>query len=172
MLGFSNTSRLNLLKHEAKQLEVQLEQYALSVAQSRKVLDQVTQHKSLWERMLRYQWDMINIPYWTERQQQTSNDLQHLQRADTNIEQARQRWELAKEELKQLQEQKGQLQHTWGKLKQKFSDAEKQQQQAQKAANRRCPRTSQRTVATAYRRNTSVGGCLSYCCGKRARAFN
>lgn len=36
---------------EAKQLEVQLEQYALSVAQSRKVLDQVTQHKSLWERM-------------------------------------------------------------------------------------------------------------------------
>ncbi len=71
-----------------KQLEVQLEQYALSVAQSRKVLDQVTQHKSLWGRMLRYQWDMINIPYWTERQQQTSNDLQHLQRADTNIEQA------------------------------------------------------------------------------------
>ena len=138
-LGFSNTSRLNLLKHEAKQLEVQLEQYALSVAQSRKVLDQVTQHKSLWERMLRYQWDMINIPYWTERQQQTSNDLQHLQRADTNIEQARQRWEIAKEELKQLQEQKGQLQHTWGKLKQKLSDAEKQQQQAQKAANQGVP---------------------------------
>ena len=133
-LGFSNTSRLALLKQEYSQLEQQLKQQYQQVERARQVLDSVNQQKSLWERLLRYQWDNLNVPYWKQRQEQTQQDLQRLQQADSDAEQARQRWEAAKTELKNIQQQKGQLQTEHGVLTQRYRDAEQQQQKAQQAA--------------------------------------
>lgn len=133
-LGFSNTSRLALLKQECSQLEYQLKQQYQQVERARQILDSVNQQKSLWERLLRYQWDNINVPYWQQRQEQTQQDLQRLQQADSDAEQARQRWEAAKAELKQIQDQKGALQTEQGELKQKHSDTKQQQQKALQAA--------------------------------------
>lgn len=108
--GFSNTSRLNLLKHEYSQLELQLKQQYQQIEQARQLLNNINQQKGLWERLQRYQWDAINLPYWQQRQQQTQQDLQRLQQADSDAKQAHQRWEAAKNELKQIRLQKGESQ--------------------------------------------------------------
>ena len=133
-LGFSNTSRLSLLKHEYSQLEQQLKQLYQQIEQARQLLNNVNQQKGLWERLQRYQWDTINLPYWQQRQQQTQQDLQRLQQADSDAEQARQRWEDAKNELKQIRLQKGESQKIRGQLEQQHRDTQLKQQKAQQAA--------------------------------------
>jgi len=134
-LGFSNTSRLSLLKHEYDLLEQQLKQQYKQIEQARHVLNTVNLQKGLWERLQRYQWDAINLPYWQQRKIETEQDLQHLEQVDSDAEQARQHWEAAKGKLKQIRLQKDELLTARGQLEQQHSDILLKQQKAQQAAN-------------------------------------
>ena len=60
--------------------------------------------------------------------------MQRLQQADSDAEQARQRWEDAKNELKQIRLQKGESQKIRGQLEQQHRDTQLKQQKAQQAA--------------------------------------
>ncbi len=134
-LGFSNQARLKLLENEEKQLNIELEQHETLLLEARTRVDEVTHHKILWKALLDYQWESINLSYWVQRQQQLVDDLEQLQKAGTDTEIARQRWEQAKQSLKQFQDQKGTLQQNQGQLDQKLKDALQKQQQAQQDAD-------------------------------------
>lgn len=134
-LGFSNTSRLSLLKHDLAQLKEELKKHSLIIGQARQLLNDITQDKNIWERILTYQWDEINVPYWLDRSQKTGEELTHLQESDSDAAKAQQRWELAKDELKAIQKDKGQLLQNEGQLLEKLSSVELKKQKAQQEAD-------------------------------------
>ena len=56
----------------------------------------MNQQKALWERLQRYQWDTINLPYYNNVSNKPNRIRKVCWQADSDAEQVRQRWEDAK----------------------------------------------------------------------------
>lgn len=134
-LGFSNKSRLALLQNDLNNLTTQLKDAIQADKKAEETLGAINERKSLWEKLRDYQWDEINAPYWESKVTQVKKDLQALEEAGSDLENAKQRWESAKQELANIRASKEQQKIYEGELKGKLTDAKEQQRMATVAAS-------------------------------------
>jgi len=98
-LGFSNQSRLAILKTDLRTLEERQQETQQSVEKARQAMDAIREQESLWKKLDEFQWDEINAPYWQNKVTQLADDIQVLTQAGSNLEKARLRWQDAKQTL-------------------------------------------------------------------------
>lgn len=134
-LGFSNKSRLALLQNDLNNLTTQLKDAIQADKKAEETLGAINKRKSLWEKLRDYQWDEINAPYWESKVTQVKKDLQALEEAGSDLENAKQRWESAKQELANIRASKEQQKIYENELKGKLTDAKEQQRMATVAAS-------------------------------------
>jgi len=133
-LGFSNKSRLAILRNDLSNLATKLNDAIQADKSAEETLGTINERKSLWEKLRNYQWDEINAPYWESKVSLVKSDLQALEEAGSDLEKARQRWDSAKQELANIRENKEQQKISEGELNGKLTDATEQQQVAKAAA--------------------------------------
>ena len=133
-LGFSNKSRLAILGQDNNDLDARLSETLRLVEQARESLDAIRARESLWRKLKEYQWDDINAPFWQNKTSQLQQDIQALEQADSDLDEARLRWEAAKQELANIRLEIEQQKIQEGALNEKLNDAEKQKGHANDAA--------------------------------------
>jgi uncharacterized protein YPO0396 len=95
-LGFSNKSRLELLRGDLQALNLQETDLFAKVKAARQSLNDITKRKALWEKMQGFCWDDINLEYWIDYVRQLEQDLQALTKVGNDVDQAKQLWQAAK----------------------------------------------------------------------------
>jgi len=138
-LGFSNKSRLALLNRERKELFELAQEKGKCVAELKQVQKLIIIQKSLWEKIEAYLWDDINTPYWKNKLQELTFDLQVLEESGDCLEQAKYRWVSSKKELKQIQEELKQLSSEKGGVKKELDSAIQERDKAFSEAEKGLP---------------------------------
>ncbi len=133
-LGFSNKSRLAILYQDKKQLEQTRIDLKAKDKHSLEELKRLSDQEKLWERLITYTWDQINVPYWKQRVEAVQADLAELEKAGGDLDKARNRWEAAKEHLQEIQNRKGQMLTKKGSLDNDKSHAQVRLDHYQKLA--------------------------------------
>jgi len=133
-LGFSNKSRLALLQGEADQLSQDMEQRDAELRRAREALNANTSKKQIWDRLEQYQWNALNISYWESKRDEIQEAIQRLQQADSDVEQARLRWEQIKQQLERTRAEKSGLDTQKGELAAHYKSVELQLIKAQQDA--------------------------------------
>jgi uncharacterized protein YPO0396 len=95
-LGFSNKSRLDLLRGDLQALKLEEGELLGKVKAARQSLNDITQRKALWEKMKLFRWDDINLDYWVEHVRQLEQDLDALTKVGNDVDKAKQLWQAAK----------------------------------------------------------------------------
>jgi uncharacterized protein YPO0396 len=116
-LGFSNTARLTMLNVEKTSLEGEIQQQWREVNSALQAVEQVTERKSVLERITSCSWADIDAPYWKERHELLKADLQQLESSEGDLALARERWDQAKQSLEALRAEQGRLQNDQGALR-------------------------------------------------------
>ncbi len=95
-LGFSNKSRLALLKQDEKNLSHEVLGLAKAAAEARAEMNETTRLANNWEKLTGFQWSDIDAPRW----QKTASDLKtmlfELEHANQDLASAKAHWENAK----------------------------------------------------------------------------
>ncbi len=133
-LGFSNKNRLALLKQDVKHLEQAVTSLDQTVAAARQTLDLIGEREGLWDRLARFHWSEIDVPYWQSRVESFRTDLAQLEQAGGNLAKAKQRWEDAKSELQHSQAEQASRQELLGALKTRLDNAEAERRRALRMA--------------------------------------
>ncbi|MFT5505875.1 MAG: hypothetical protein ACI8XC_003600 [Gammaproteobacteria bacterium] len=123
-LGFSNKSRLGILRNDRNELVIKLEQHSTLLEQSREQLDGVKQREALWQKMKEYRWEEINAPYWQSKSEALLKELQSLEISGSDLDIARQRWQEAKQALSEIRIVIESLHKKEGELSKSLADAE------------------------------------------------
>ena len=129
-LGFSNKSRLSLLRQDVQRLEQEIVVFGKAVDAARRQLDDVSARDRQWERLAEFRWQEIDVPYWQGKTEQYRRDIEQLQQAGGDLAVARERWEAAKAALQRLQADKEQQREQLGELKNRLERADDQRRQA------------------------------------------
>ncbi|MDP0588936.1 MAG: ATP-binding protein [Candidatus Endonucleobacter bathymodioli] len=108
-LGFSNQSRLVLLKSDKKDAERCLRDLDTTVEEARRSLNKTVKEEKLWGILSSYEWEKVNAPYWQQRLKTVKADLEKLEQSGGDLGRAKSRWDTAKEDLHKIQENKGLL---------------------------------------------------------------
>lgn len=125
-LGFSNKSRLSVLKGDCVQQADELVLLSTQVQQAREALDTLESKFQIWTRMTQYSWDSINVEKQQAYVDQLKDDLNALERPDSDLGEAKVRWEQAKLEYSQVKEKRNGASQALGR---KEGDIEKAQSQ-------------------------------------------
>ena len=133
-LGFSNKTRLALLKQDVGRLEHEATALERAVTQARQALDEVGRREVLWERLARFRWPEIDVPYWQSRVERCRSDLAQLEQAGGDLAKAKAHWEAAKSELQGLQARQSTQKEQLGALKTRLDNANHNRQRALKLA--------------------------------------
>ncbi|MGB0466241.1 MAG: ATP-binding protein [Pontibacterium sp.] len=128
--GFSNKSRLAMLRHDKKALEQQTSDSLKQVELARNALHDIKKQEGLWLKLRDYQWDEINAPYWQGRASSLSEELKALEQSGGDLEEAQQRWEQAKRELIAIRAEKEKYIKREGELLKTIRDAKSKRQAA------------------------------------------
>ena len=123
-LGFSNKSRVALLKNDIANLSQQLVAKEKEVQLSREQWNLLVQKKGNWEKLLAFQWVNINAPYWDNKCSGLKEDILQLEKAGGDLDKAKTRWEQAKQQLAALSNDKIALVNNKGRQEQIIKDAE------------------------------------------------
>jgi len=123
-LGFSNKSRLALLRRDLEDLEASLARQHEAVSAARAAMDSAGQHRQNWERLSTFTWEEIDAPRWQQEVESLDALRRELESDTGGLARAQQRWEAAKQQQQQL---RGQVEQQQASLQ----DAERDSQQAQ-----------------------------------------
>jgi uncharacterized protein YPO0396 len=123
-VGFSNKSRLTILKQDLKELGEALAQKLEAVQAARKILDKDKAKESLWHKLSDYNWEEIDAPYWNRHVIKLTAEKAELELADDDLAKAKLRWDAAREELELIQGEKGKYQVQSGGLARDLKSAE------------------------------------------------
>lgn len=134
-LGFSNKSRLALLKRNLEQAIQSVNDIYKSVENARKELNQIGEREATWKRILEYAWEEINAPKWHAEVQRLEQDISLLEYSGNVLETAKQQWEDSKRLLDDIRSEKELANKEEGKLSETLSQSVKKQAQAQQAAS-------------------------------------
>ena len=139
-LGFSNKSRLALLKNDKSNLEQEQKVIIQTVEQSRRALDDCNEKKTLWHKIKDFIWQDIDAPYWQEKLDLLKQELKQIESNSSNLEYAKQQWQQAKQDLLDEQQQLKKLVTEQGAVNNALSFAEKEHKKAESdAANNISP---------------------------------
>jgi len=105
-LGFSNKSRLGLLTGDRKEAESSLSELNAKLTGARESLNKIAEQAKRWERLISYEWEQINAPYWQKRFDDVNADLMKLEESGGDLESALGRWHAAKAMLQEVQKNK------------------------------------------------------------------
>jgi uncharacterized protein YPO0396 len=133
-LGFSNKGRLSALRRDYIELEVETRNLAQLTADARNAMDDLEKHLRVWERIAHLTWAAIDVQAAQNRMQCLKDDLNALERPDSELGVAKARWEQAGVELKELQGQKEQTSKKVGRLEGDKVKANQEQELALDAA--------------------------------------
>lgn len=122
-IGFSNKSRLWVLKTDKQQLSRELAQMEKDLAQIKKDIDRAQEDKHLWEKLKIYAWNDIDAPSQHVTCQNLARELERLTRAGGDLKQAEARHEEAQKEAEQLQGALDELHREEGSVQTKLKDA-------------------------------------------------
>ncbi len=134
-LGFSNKSRLALLKNDLNTAEQIVAELYKTMENARTELNQVGEREAIWNRITAYSWDEINVPKWHVKVQQLQQDIFVLEHSGNALETAKQRLEEIKQVLVEIRKQKEEANKLEGELSKTLSDAKQKQTQASEAAS-------------------------------------
>ncbi len=133
-LGFSNKSRLAILKQDEQTLKTHIELLDKGVRVARKNHDNCQSSVRLWQRLAEIQWDDIDVPRWQHQVEQAQAALDNLTRSGSDLDKARQAWDEAKERLKAIQSDKDVTQKEEGTIENRLTEARSKLGQASRAA--------------------------------------
>ena len=123
-LGFSNKSRLALLRRDLQDLEAALTRQQEAVADARTAMDRAGEHRQDWAQLATFSWDQIDVPEWQQQIATLEALLRELESDQGGLARAQARWEEAKQHQQDLRRQVEQQQAT-------LQDAERDRQRAQ-----------------------------------------
>lgn len=135
-LGFSNKSRLALLRNDEKAAETDIKETLTQVEEARSNWNSVSDRKKLWESLAEYRWDEINLSYWQAKTVQLKSDLSALEQSGTDLDQAKQRWEDVKKQLEAIRSNKESLIKHEGELTTTLNGAKAKQREAETYAKK------------------------------------
>jgi uncharacterized protein YPO0396 len=98
-LGFSNKSRLALLKDDEKRLTHELTRSAENAVAAQKAMNATEARANDWKALSGTQWGSIDAPRWQGESKQLKAELLALESADGDLLSAKNLWDKAKEEL-------------------------------------------------------------------------
>jgi uncharacterized protein YPO0396 len=133
-LGFSNKSRLSLLQSDQSSILQNIAETNQLLENARESLDEIGKREALWNKLREYQWDDINAPYWQSKSERLQNELNLLENAGSDLDQARIRWESAKAVLAGIRVEKEEYLTRNGELSKSLSDSQIKQADAAKMA--------------------------------------
>jgi len=122
-LGFSNKSRLSVLKTDKTQLTLNLDKIDKNLTKIREDLATLDEHKHLWQNIKAYTWDSINAPFWDHKCKRLGEDLKTLEQTGGNLEKAKSRWEAAKKEFERIIETLRSLDGSRGRIQKELDDS-------------------------------------------------
>lgn len=125
-LGFSNKSRLSLLKGDSANLSEALGLMSGKVKLAREALAALESKFQVWRRVVEYSWDSIDVEKQQGRVNQLKDDLSALERPDSDLGEAKSRWEQAKLEYSLVKDARNGASQALGR---KEGDIEKAQSQ-------------------------------------------
>lgn len=134
-LGFSNKSRLALLRQDLHTLASELVSAAKKLNDARAALDEVGKRAALWQKLTEYQWDDIKAPFWQDKVTRLKQDLALMEQSGNDLQQAKQRWLEAKEALAELRDLRDILLPKIGAKTDEVKMAQRQMAQARQAAD-------------------------------------
>ncbi|MDX1655456.1 MAG: SbcC/MukB-like Walker B domain-containing protein, partial [Candidatus Competibacteraceae bacterium] len=95
-LGFSNRTRLALLREQGRQLAGRIQEQSRLRDQAREAMNALGGRQGQWERLGRFRWEGIDLPRWRGRAEQLQQDIEALARAGGELAAAERRWQEAK----------------------------------------------------------------------------
>jgi uncharacterized protein YPO0396 len=133
-LGFNNTHRLAALKADGLALRADFDVARQREADARQALDTLTESESAWKRLSDTQWEKIDVTSAQTRQEALKADLDALERPDSDLTQAKIRWEAAKGEREAVRDAQKRNFHALGALERDIAQARQHRQAAGNAA--------------------------------------
>lgn len=133
-LGFSNKSRLAVLKEELEGIQEDINRYHKECELAKESLDLTIENGMVINRARQYQWDQINAPLWQSRSETLQTELELLENSDGNLAKANKRLEEAKIALLGKEKEKEDLFADRGTLNEKIRAVKVNQQRAFEAA--------------------------------------
>ena len=123
-LGFSNKSRLALLRRDLEDLQAVLKEQHDTVNAARTAMDRADQYRRDWEQLATFDWDQIDVPEWQQQIATLDALLRELESDQGGLARAQARWEEAKQHQQDLRARVEQQQAD-------LQDAERDSQRAQ-----------------------------------------
>ena len=105
-LGFSNKSRLSLLRQDEIALGEKLTQAEEETKLARKEMNDVVAKAGCWERLSEIQWNQIDVPKWKDAVDKLKNTLFELEHSNNDLETAKTHWDNAKELESKIKQEK------------------------------------------------------------------
>lgn len=134
-LGFSNKSRLAILRHDRSQLEQQVKQLDRAVAEARQAMDEVGGRKAVLERVDAVRWEEIDAPYWNGKLEQLKADLQAIEASQADLAEAKRRWEDAKLARQNIQHEVSEINNELGRVDSRLEVSREELERAREAAS-------------------------------------
>lgn len=131
-LGFSNKSRLSILRNDQAELKPRLAETNRLLEKARASLDKITKQEALWHKLSEYHWDEINAPYWQSKTGQFQDEIRALEIAGSDLDKARMRWDSAKQSLTNIRLKKEACLTKKGELSKTLADAQSKLKEAAK----------------------------------------
>lgn len=97
-LGFSNKSRLMLLKQDEKKISLELTALAQDAVIAQKHMDSTETRAHNWEKLTDIQWPQIDAPRWQSKAELLREMLYELEHANQDLATAKKHWEQAKQQ--------------------------------------------------------------------------
>ena len=102
-LGFSNTSRLAVLKADSQKLSRQMALIEKELIGIKEKIEQTQKNKGLWEKLKNYAWQAIDVPSQERVCKNLTRELDQLTRAGSDLEKAKALHEKARDEIDKIQ---------------------------------------------------------------------
>jgi uncharacterized protein YPO0396 len=126
---------LAILHNDQVALSTAIAEANESLKKARGSLDEIGKREALWSKLSEYRWDDINAPYWQNKTSQLQSDLEVLELAGSDLNNAKLRFEAAKQALTIIRAEKEDHRKKEGELAKTLSDAEINQKQAANMAS-------------------------------------
>ncbi|MGL6160765.1 ATP-binding protein [Microbulbifer sp.] len=104
-LGFSNKSRLALIRRDLQELEDKLAQQERAVNGARAAMDAISRRNRDWENLAAFQWEQIDLSERRKGVEKLQSLLAELESDRGDLARARERWESAKDQHRQARGQ-------------------------------------------------------------------
>ncbi|WAH57173.1 AAA family ATPase [Pseudomonas silvicola] len=125
-LGFNNRARLQALEADEAELQAQLRTLNQQVAGARAAMDALAETNARWETIAATPWASVDVWSIQQRMETLAADLQVLEDPQSDLGQAKARWQASKDERDALHAEKTSTGNEIGGLRSQCSDAGRQ----------------------------------------------